>query len=110
MPVLASYNDFAAIPCDVAAAKFDVAGAGLAGNATQFGREMLTRTSQNAVLVTGGEDSKLNVWSLEGPTVDDGDDAMELDEGVDAANHTHDASYRGRKRGASWDDGDEMVS
>ena len=66
--------------------------------------------SQNAVLVTGGEDSKLNVWSLEGPTVDDGDDAMELDDGADAANHTHDASSRGRKRGASWDDGDEMVS
>ncbi|KAL1665656.1 WD40-repeat-containing domain protein [Schizophyllum commune] len=64
----------------------------------------------NSVIVTGGEDSKLNVWSLEGPTVDDGDDAMELDDGADAANHTHDASYRGRKRGASWDDGDEMVS
>ncbi|KAL1741948.1 WD40-repeat-containing domain protein [Schizophyllum fasciatum] len=55
----------------------------------------------NGVLVTGGEDSKLNVWPLSGPIVDDGaDSAMDLDEGAHA----------GRKRGMSWEDGDEMVS
>lgn len=74
----------------------------------------------NGVLVTGGEDSKLNVWSLNGTTMDDegngmnnggndmDDDGNEMDMDAPQMPYQSPGSSQGRKRSMSWDGEDEL--